>query len=261
MISSGLLTTAMLGGGHIASLFFLFRWFSNSDASHVLPIGDDPPTRRAAGRFTLRAGFRVALVAGIATALLAIEANALAAIGSWVPGVICGGNWLPTLDCRLEAASSQLGREVALAILVGCAVTMFAARHLMSSSVLYLPALLMIGIIGFGAAADIIAGGEAAARPELLFRIIAGLQLTAAAGFALSAVILPLRSVTAAIRCLLAHMAGASVRILGAISILALWPNLPAASAIALVVTMLLVPGVASALTAAAALATSTGCD
>jgi len=257
MIGSGTLATAMLGGGYAASLVLLLRWFAGSHASHILPVEDDRPKQRAPARLRGPSARRSVLTLGIASALLAAEANAFALISTWVPGLSCQQGWLPTAECMLDAASRQPGRGAALAILIGCAGMLIAARRITGCSVFYPTAALMLSIIAFGAVVDLVAGGGGAARPEIVLKLTAGLQLTAAAGFALAAIVLELRTATAWVRCLPAHIAGACVRILGALSMLALWPNLPAASAVALLVVLLLVPGVATALTTAAAIASS----
>ncbi len=109
----------------------------------------------------------------------------------------------------------------------------------------------MLAMLAFGAAIDLVAG-NGAARQDIVFRLVAGLQLTAAVGFALGLMILPVRKAGAVITGVLGQAAGASVRILGGLLMLALWPSLPAATAVALLIVTLLVPGVASALTAAA---------
>ena len=258
MIIFGLLTAATLGGSYIASLYFLLRWFAGSDSSHVLPITDNCPMPRNPTRARWLETFRIGLISASAVLLLALEANTFTFLGSWVPGVTCREGWMPAADCFINVtASTRPGRVAALAILIGSATLFLVARRRMPASVLYPTALLLLGILGFGAALDLIVGTTEAARPKIMFKVIAGLQLTAAAGFGLGALVLRLGSVQGAIRCLLAHLAGACVRILGAVSMLAFWPMLPAASAVALIVVLLLVPGVATALTAAAALASS----
>jgi hypothetical protein len=55
----------------------------------------------------------------------------------------------------------------------------------------------------------------------------------------------------------LAQAAGAGVRLLGVIAMLSIWSYLPPASAVALLLAGVLVPGAATALTSIAALATT----
>ncbi|MCL4766016.1 MAG: hypothetical protein KJZ80_07285 [Hyphomicrobiaceae bacterium] len=256
MTGSGLLTAAVLGAAYLSSLALLLRWSARIEGSHVLAIARVRPTHCAGPGLQARVALFTAAASIVAAALLALEAKALAFIGSSrVPGMTCPPGWLPAPACTLEVASSQPGAGTASAILLVCAAMMLAARRSMYRSALYPLACLLLGIAAFGAAADLASGSDGRARPQLAFRMAAGLQLTAAAGFVLTALVLRVRSIAAMRRCVLAHLAGACVRLLGALSMLALWPFLPRASAAALLVVMLLVPGVATALTGATAMA------
>lgn len=257
MIGSPLLTAALLGASYISSLVLLFRWFARSDTSRVLPLEQNGPDKQHCSRCQPHIVMRLLCVIGSAAGLLACEAGAFAVVGSYlVPGFSCPDGWLPTSECILDTNSGKPGRETALEILLGCAAILLAARRLACRGPFYALAFLVTSIISFGAACDLVAGVESPARPYFAFKLIAALQLTAALGFILGNLILRMHAIAAFLRCTLAHMAGACVRILGALAMLAVWPNLPPASVIALILTLLLVPGVATALTGAAALST-----
>ncbi len=127
----------------------------------------------------------------------------------------------------------------------------------MRASVTYPVLLLLTGIISFGAVIDIILGGLNPARAEIIFQVAGCLQITAAAAFSLGALILGAETLAALLRSVLAQMVGAGVRLLGALAMLSIWPYMPPASAVALLLVGVLVPGVATALTSIAALATA----
>lgn len=254
MVSGRLLSGIGLAGVYIGALTVLFRWLAASARSHVLSLAPSVPERVLRSTCRFRRGFRSAAIAALAAGLLIGEATALSYLAdALVPGVHCPGGWLPVAGCTLDVDGAASARGAALAIL-WCAtaglVVVYRARH----NSPYRPfAILVLGLVAFGAGLDSIVGIGGPARPQLCFRLIGALQLTAAAGFALGALILPIRSLGACIRSVLSHAGGATIRVLGALSMLMVWPYLPPASAVAMLI-VLLVPGVATALTGAVAL-------
>lgn len=255
MIYSGILVLAT-AGGYVASLVLLARWFSAAEATHVLPVEASQPVPHG-GMQRWGIIFHAAFATGIAAALFVLEAKALALAVSWVLGVDCQDVWLPAPNCSFDAEQSRPGTGMALIVLVGCGTAGALARRLMRASVFYPPAVLMLGIVAFGSVCDTLAGGGEGGHPVIVLEVAAGLQITAALALAIGLVVLHTRTLAALIRGLAAHIAGAGVRILAALTMLSLWPGLPAASAVAVLVVAMLVPGVASALTAAAALASA----
>lgn len=240
-------------GAYLASLMLLLRWFSASRATHVLPAETIQPARRDGVGMRWQVFYAVPAL-GIAGAALVLEAKGLALVASWALSLDCQDGWLLAADCSLEAdQKSHPGRGVALVILAACSTVFAITRRLMHESVFYPASTLMLGILGFGAACDLVAGGGGS-QPQIVFKVAAGLQLTAAAALALGLVVLQVHALGVLIRGLAAHMAGACVRTLAALTMLSAWPALPAASAGALLLAVMLVPGVASALSAIAAL-------
>lgn len=254
MIDSGLLILAT-SCGYIGSLVLLARWFAACEATHVLPLDGSQPGSDAGTRWW--AALRAVPALGLAAAMLVLEMKAFVLVGAWALDISCPYDWLPVPDCSLELDSAHPGRGTALAIFICCAAAFFAAHQFISRSIFYPATALILAMLAFGAASDLVAGSHGIARSGIVFRLTAGLQLTAAAALLLGLVVIRSASVPALIHCLLAHMAGACVRILAALLMLALWPSLPAASAVALVAVAMLLPGVASALSAAAALASA----
>lgn len=254
MSSGKLLSGVFLAGAYLGALAILFRWFASSTRSHVLPLAPSIPMQVARSVCRWRLGFRSAAIAGLAAGLLMGEAMALVYVAaSFVPGVHCAGGWPPMAACTLDVASAASARGAALVVL-SCAIAGLAAVNRARNKSPYQPFIvLLFSIIAFGAAIDLSLEIDGPARPQLCFRLIGALQWTAAAGFVLGALILPMDSLTACIRSVLAHMGAALVRVLGALSMLTVWPYLPPASAVAMLV-LLLVPGVATALTGAVAL-------
>lgn len=239
-------------GAYLASLMLLLRWFSASRATHVLPAETIQPARRDGVGMRWQVLYAV-LALGIAGAALVLEAKGLALVVSWALSLDCQDGWLLAADCSLEADQGHPGRGVALVILVACSAVFGITCRLMHESAFYPASTLMLGILGFGAACDLVAGGGGS-QPQIVFKVAAGLQLTAAAALALGLVVLQVHALGVLIRGLAAHMAGACVRTLAALTMLSAWPALPAASAGALLLAVMLVPGVASALSAIAAL-------
>lgn len=257
MTGSGLIAAAALGAAYLASLVLLLRWTARVEGSHVLAIGHVLPTTRRVRGLDGRALLFIVVVPALAAALLMLEAQAVAVLGGTrVSATLAPPGRLIATDGTLVLASGRPGREAAAAILFLAAALMMAARRLIQNNAVYPLAVLMTGLIAFGALADLASGSEGPARPQLAFRTAAGLQLTAAGGFIIGALVLRVRSMAVLMRGVLAHMAGAGARLLGVLTMLALWPALPRASAAALLVVLLLVPGVATTLAGATAMAT-----
>lgn len=253
MTSSPLLNAALIGAGYLSSLVLLFGWFVRSETSHVLPLGKSAAS--IVSRCRWRTAVELILVSVFAAGLLAVETGAFARTGKFlVPAFSCPNDWLPTSECSLDFASGIRGRSTAFIILMACATILLAIRRFALSSAYYPLALLLLAMMGFGATADLVSGGRNAAPPQLVFRIVAAMQFAAAFAFALGVFILRPKTIAEFMRCMLVHLAGACVRILGAFATLAIWPHLPPASAITLLFAALLVPGVATALAGAAAL-------
>lgn len=230
-----------LSAAYATSLFVLFRYFGKSRSSHVLLVECIEPNKILAGDRNRRL-LKLTPSAALAAGLLWLESSAL---------VLVTG----TLGTTSNVAPMLPGRSTALAILLCSAAFQYLARKFILASVAYPVVLLLTGIIGFGAVIDIAAGGSGAARLEIIFQVAGWLQITAAVAFALGTLILSAETLAVLIRAVLAHVAGAGARILGALAVVAVWPYMPPASAIALLLAAVLVPGVATALTSIAALA------
>ena len=259
MTESGLLTGLALGGGYVGSLVILFRWFASSRTSHALAIELGRPQANAGSVCRWRLILRFNGIAAITAALLFSEFKAFSFLaGSVVPGVHCVEGWPPVIRCTLDVAASTSVRGAAAAVLLGVSAMLVVTSWALKHSPYWPFAILVLGIVVFGAVADLVVGVDGPARPQLCFRLVTALALTAAVGFALGLLILQVESVAACMRGALAHMIGASVRILGALSMLTLWPSLPPASAVAMLI-VLLVPGVATALAGTAALSLAAG--
>ncbi len=255
MVPNGFLTAAVLGAGYIGLLTSLFRWCAASKQSHVLAL-DCGGVERCAPCKARR--FHMSLAVGLAVALFCLEASGFMFLARLIGfPATCPASWLPLYGCTLSLAHAQPGASTAAGLLLGCVMVLLIARRAMPGSAFYPLTLLLIGIISVGAAVDLVAGSSAPARPQLVLRLATGLQVTAAVAFVLGLMILRGWSLAAFIRAVTAHAAGAGVRALGVLSMLAVWPHLPPASAIALLIAFVLVPGIATALTSVAALSTS----
>ena len=220
----------------------------------MLPLAPDVSKPVAPSPCRLRRGFCIMAMIGVAAGLLIGEATVLAQLASAiVPGVGCPGSWLPVTGCTADTTGAVPSRSAAFAILSCAAVTAGVLTRVTMNSPYRAFVVLVLGIVAFGATIDLIAAKNEPAPSQHCFRLISALQWAATAGFALGALILPAKSLAAFVGSVLAHMGAASVRILGALAMLTVWPYLPPASAIAMLV-VLLVPGVATALTGAVAL-------
>ena len=251
---SRLLIGVSILGAYIGALMILFRWFSVSCASHILSVEPSRPRVRSQPTSWWRSVLRLAWISGAAGVPLIAEVNALNQLAAtFVPGVQCGDGWLSIRRCTMEVAGSISPRGAGAVILIGCALSFLAGSRLISRTAYFPFAVLALGIASFAAGIDILFGIDGPARPSLIFRFSSALALTAAGGFALGALILRTNSIAAYVHAMLAHAVGASIRILGALALLMLWPFLPPASAVAIMI-LLIVPGVATAFTAAAVL-------
>ena len=245
---------ALLATAYIVAIALLFRWFARAEKSHVLPITNDRP---AAHRSRNPAGLllRIALSVGAAATLLAIEVGAFAGLSYYlVPDLSCPTGWFFPPDCTLRIEPVANGNTTPeILILLICAMVLLVARRFAYESNFYPLVLIFCGMASFGAAVDLISGIDNPARPQLVFKLVTALQFTAAFGFALGLLIMKPRA-DSFVRGAVGHIAGACVRLLGAVAMLLVWPRLPPASAVTFLLTLLLAPGVATALSGAAAL-------
>lgn len=250
-----LLAATVLLALYISSLAMLLRWFATSQRSHVLSVEPrccaHSDTDRAS---SWQAVYRFGWASAASGVLLVAELTALAFLATFfVPGVQCADGW-HVRGCTMDAQSMASLRVDGTPILIGSTGLYLAANRLIRRTAYYPCAVLALGILMFAATTDVLMGVEGPARPQLCFRLAGSLALTAAAAFLLSAVILRPHSMMAHVSAVLAHAMAALVRLLGALALLMLWPYLPPASAIAILLVLLVVPGVATALTAAAVL-------
>lgn len=256
---SRLLIGVALCSAYIGALVILFRWFSASRASHVLPVESSRPPARSKSTLWRQSAVRLAWIPIAAGALLIAEINALVQLATvFVPGVQCDDSWLSIRRCTMGVETSILARHASAFLLSSCILIFLVISRLIRHAAYFPFSALALGIVAFAAGIDVLVGINEPARSSLIFRVSGVLALTAAAGFTIGALILRAESILAYIRAMLAHVMAALIRILGALALLMLWPFLPPASAVAIII-LLIVPGVATALTAAAVLSLAPG--
>ncbi|HEX7074654.1 MAG TPA: hypothetical protein VF226_11480 [Hyphomicrobiaceae bacterium] len=243
-----------LVAAYVISLAILFRFFTQSRSSHVLVL--ECKARKESepencNRNFLSNAFPIALAVG----LLFAEAGALVLLAEAFNSI--PADLSANIHLMLHYEPMLPGRSAALAILICSSSVQLLARRFIRASVAYPVLLLLTGIISFGAAVDIIFKGLSPAPAAVIFQVAGCLQIMAAAAFGLGALILGAETLAGLMHAALAQAAGAGVRLLGVIAMLSIWSYLPPASAVALLLAGVLVPGAATALTSIAALATT----
>lgn len=243
---------------YLSCLFAAAVYLARSKASHVLPIGAATPHVR---RPLLVAGSAIVGVPAFAwcATLVLLETWAISEFAPYaIKNLFCEPRWLPPLSCALPTNLLAGGQSLGLASLGFCLAVGLLIWHTARRTWLIPFSMFALGLLAFGALADVVANTSASARSEILFGGAAVIQLAAAAGLMFSLMVAP------SLRFLRLHavyMIVLALRLLGLVSLMSLWPKFPSAIAVSALVTLMLIPGVAAAaaILSSALLATGRG--
>lgn len=250
MASLDLLRTLSLCVGYFGAVAAFFAWSSRSGSSCLLPLESPRESRRQQDR-ELRWSqllWPFCLVVGVIGAETVFTTQLAETI---VPGLKCSTIFWPLAECA-QKQLVDVSTNGAVILAVGSIVLYLTTRFCMREQPAYPLIVFVSGLLFCGAICDAVSGAGTPANVSLHLQLTTAIQLTAGAGFLLAILILQPRSILVAVCGTTAYFVSAAVRTLGFAATLSITKNLPAASATALWIVLMVLPGVAAALAPAA---------
>jgi len=238
------------GAGYFGGIATFLGWCSGARSSHVLPLDALPLCRKS--KTNRRKGWQFFWWSLFAAGILALEVIATSELAELlVPEFRCSGSFWPMVNCIIEpsAPSGSVG-----AVIVGSTAVLLAAHRYIRMRPVYPSVVLLAGIILFGAITDVLGGVGHSASMTAMMQLAASVQFVAAAGFLIAVSILQPPSVATLAWGACAHVGCAVIRIFGIAAMFGLTRHLPPASATAIWLTLMVVPGISTALAPAAVL-------